>query len=360
MLSDVPLGAFLSGGIDSSTIVALMQSQSSTPVRTFSIGFSEGAYDESPFARRVAIHLGTDHTELQVRATDALDLVPQLSRIYDEPFADSSQLPTTLVARMARQHVTVALSGDAGDEIFCGYPHYFLGPRLASGLARTPQVVRASAAVAIRMMGNLASDRLYKAADLLGGASHEALYHRLVSYWWMQPVVLGAPLLAPGAGTEWPADTSFVRQMMRLDTVAYLPDDILVKVDRAAMSVSLETRVPMLDPRVFELAWRLPLDFHLRNGGGKWLLRRLLHRYVPAPLVERPKMGFSIPLGAWLRGPLREWAEGLLDVSRMKAQGFLDSALVHRRWNEHIKGVRNWPHELWNVLMFQAWLQANR
>jgi asparagine synthase (glutamine-hydrolysing) len=379
MLSDVPLGAFLSGGIDSSTVVALMQAQSSLRVRTFSIGFDDLGYDESAHARAVAEHLGTEHTELKLHGADALALVPELPSVYDEPFADASQLPTMLVARLARQHVTVALSGDAGDELFGGYNRYFLGARAWTHIARVPLTLRRTLARGLRavppaswdryaalarplMRGGhavrMAGDKVHKAARALEASDGDELYARLVSQWWDEPLVLGAQPPQLGAGRSGPPNLT--ERMMLLDTVTYLPDDILVKVDRAAMAVSLETRVPLLDHRLFEFAWRLPLRMKIRDGRGKWLLRQLLYRYVPARLIERPKMGFGVPLDSWLRGPLRAWAESLLGEARLRREGFIDAAVVQRRWREHLSGQRNWQYQLWSVLMFEAWLEAAR
>jgi asparagine synthase (glutamine-hydrolysing) len=376
MISDVPLGAFLSGGIDSSTIVALMQTQSTRPVRTFSIGFEDGGYDESRHAGAVALHLQTEHTELKLRSADALALIPDLPTVYDEPFADASQLPTMLVARLARRHVTVALSGDAGDELFGGYNRYFLGARIWAYASVLPLSMRRTIAATLRAVQpavwdrcaaltsgltgrrlRMAGDRVHKLAGVLEAEDADEFYARLVSQWGDEPIVLGAPKrVGNPERMRYMADP--VQQMMLTDTTTYLPDDILVKVDRAAMAVSLETRVPMLDHRLFEFAWRLPQRMKVRAGQGKWLLRRLLYRYVPARLVERPKMGFGVPLDTWLRGPLREWAEQLLAESRLRREGFLDAAIVRRRWNEHLSGERNWQYQLWNVLMFEAWLEA--
>jgi asparagine synthase (glutamine-hydrolysing) len=380
MVADVPLGAFLSGGIDSSTVVALMQAQSSLPVRTFSIGFEEAGYDEAVHAKRVAQHLGTDHTELYITPQDALGVVPSLPQMYDEPFGDASQVPTFLVSQLARRSVTVSLSGDGGDELFGGYNRYRWGRRLRTWLRWTPAVLQRGMARAItarsatdwdRAFDRLGAalpgalrygapgDKLHKLAGLLGTASDELLYQRLVSYWPDGTVRREATYPVPPGWIAYGTPSalrSLPERMMYLDALGYLPDDILVKVDRAAMSVSLETRVPLLDHRVVELAWRLPPRMKLRGGQGKWLLRRVLDRYVPRALVERPKQGFAIPLDSWLRGPLREWAETLLEESRLRREGFLDHAAVRRRWQEHLSGARNWQYHLWIVLMFQAWL----
>jgi asparagine synthase (glutamine-hydrolysing) len=379
MIADVPLGAFLSGGVDSSVIVALMQKQTTTPVKTFSIGFEESEFDESTAAARVARHLGTDHAQLVVRADDALSLVPRLPMVYDEPFADSSQLPTLLIAQLAREQVTVALSGDGGDEIFGGYSRYSLGLQVRGILSRVSPNVRRAIARTIRLvptatwdfLGKLGGpflpskyrvhmpgDRMHKAADVLECSNEGEAYQRLLSFWWHQPVVLG---VAPGEIAlmkPWPSMTNPIHTMMLLDAITYLPDDILVKVDRAAMAVSLETRVPMLDHRVFEFAWQLPAHLKVRQGAGKWILRQLLYRHVPRELVDRPKKGFAVPLQTWLRGGLREWCEHLLNETRLRSEGYLNPAIVRRRWNEHLSGRRNWHHDLWNVLVFEAWLEA--
>jgi asparagine synthase (glutamine-hydrolysing) len=382
MMSDVPLGAFLSGGIDSSTIVALMQAQSPRPVRTFTIGFREGDYSEAEHARAVARHLGTDHTELEVDPAGTLDIIPRLPRMYDEPFADVSQVPTHVVAALTRRHVTVAVSGDAGDELFGGYHRYVTGRNLWRKLERVPLPVRRLAAGGIHavspdlwnrlpraLRGRLPAevaqgntgDRLHKAADALGAATSNEFYRRLVSHW-LDPaaVVIGGhepPTLLTDESVQ-PRTDHFVHRMMALDLVTYLPDDILVKVDRAAMACSLETRVPMLDHRVVEFAWSLPLDYKLRDGVGKWPLRRVLDRYVPRELVERPKMGFGVPIDRWLRGPLKDWAADLLDEDGLRREGYLRPEPITRKWREHLSGRRNWQYHLWDVLMFQEWLRA--
>lgn len=383
MISDAPLGAFLSGGVDSSTVVALMQAQSTRPVRTFTIGFREDAYDEAEYARRVARHLGTDHTELYITPADALDVIPRLPTVYDEPFADSSQIPTLLLAALTRSHVTVSLSGDGGDELFGGYNRYFWGSRLWRRIGWLPAGMRSLLGAGITAVsppawsllarrvrllmpaeardGNV-GDKLHKLAEVLPSTDADRLYEALVSLW-KRPddLVVGGGEPGDGIGRVCRELATLVprfeQRMMLVDLLTYLPDDILVKLDRAAMSVSLESRLPFLDHRVVELAWRLPLNYKLRNGSGKWLLRRVLHRYVPRDLVERPKRGFGIPLDAWLRGPLREWAESLLDSERLQREGFLDPAPIRRKWEEHLAGRRNWQHHLWNVLAFQAWLE---
>ncbi|MFO1321994.1 MAG: asparagine synthase (glutamine-hydrolyzing) [Burkholderiales bacterium] len=378
-VADVPLGAFLSGGIDSSLVVALMQSVAARPVRTFTIGFDESDYDEAADARAVARHLGTHHTEWTLSATEARAVIPELPRLYDEPFADSSQIPTHLVARLARQHVTVSLSGDAGDEMFGGYNRHRLANRLERTGARVPLPLRRLAARGVlavapgtwdrlvragsRFVPPLArhkatGDRLHKLAGLLDASEPGQWYERLTSFWSSGLVIDGGdPSHAwSRAGTR--LNVSLPERMMILDSLGYLPDDILVKVDRAAMATSLETRVPFLDHRVAEFAWRLPLQHKLDSRSGKKILRRLLHRYVPATLVDRPKMGFGIPLDQWLRGPLRPWAESLLAEDRLRREGFFDPAVVRARWIEHVSGVRNWQHHLWIVLMFESWLDT--
>lgn len=378
MVSDVPLGAFLSGGIDSSTVVAMMQVQSPRPVRTFTIGFDEPGYNEAEHAKVIAAHLGTDHTELYVTAREAMAVIPSLPMLYDEPFADSSQIPTFLVSQLARQHVTVSLSGDAGDELFCGYTRYLAAAGAWARLRRIPVPVRrwtAERLLSMRpetwdrlarvipgltaRMGERFGDRLHKAANVLGSGSIDALYRGLVSHWGdPAEIVLGGTepvtwLTGMDHGLEALGD---VERMMALDMVSYLPDDILAKVDRAAMGVSLETRVPFLDHRLIEFAWCLPQRLKLRAGQGKWVLRQVLYRHVPRAVMERPKMGFGVPLDVWLRGPLREWAESLLSHERLSRDGYFNPAPIRMKWDEHLSGRRNWAYHLWDVLMFQAWL----
>ena len=374
-IADVPLGAFLSGGIDSSTIVALMQAQSSRQVKTFTIGFEEAGFNEAVYAQAVAAHLKTDHTELYVSAQEARDVIPTLPHLFSEPFADSSQIPTHLVSRIARKDVTVALSGDGGDEVFGGYTRHLWGRRVSAPLRWMPAVTRRGLASALQLTPAPVWDALGHVPGLphisrLGDKAHklgqrlkrvnnvDGLYRAMVTTWPADTgIVAGAqprPLVLDD--TDW---LSAVRdpehRMMALDTLTYLPDDVLHKVDRASMGVSLETRAPFLDHRVAELAWRLPLNMKFRNGSGKWLLRQLLHRFVPKELIERPKMGFGVPIDSWLRGPLRPWAEDLLDESRLRSEGTLNPAPIRQKWAEHLSGKRNWPNELWCVLMFQAW-----
>lgn len=378
MVADVPLGAFLSGGVDSSAIVALMQAQSSRPVKTFTIGFHEAGYNEAEHAKAVAQHLGTEHTELYVTAQEAMAVIPRLPTLYDEPFADSSQIPTFLVSQLARRHVTVSLSGDAGDELFGGYSRYSTTAGMWRRISQLPVPLRHMAARTITALSpdtwnritrwlpsplfrQRFGDRMHKGAGVLGSRSVDDLYHSLVSHW-ADPaaIVIGgqepATLLT---GLRLDLDgLDPVERMMALDLVTYLPDDILAKVDRAAMAVSLESRVPMLDHRVVEFAWRLPMACKLRDGAGKWALRQVLYRHVPQNLIDRPKMGFGVPIDVWLRGPLRDWAEALLDESRLRREGFFHPAPIRRKWAEHLGGSRNWAYHLWDVLMFQSWLES--
>jgi asparagine synthase (glutamine-hydrolysing) len=373
LVSDVPLGAFLSGGVDSSVIVAMMVAAGgSSPVRTFSIGFRDFGYDESPYAKAIAAHLGTRHEELTVTAEDALSVVPCLADIYDEPFADSSQIPTYAISRMTRARVTVALSGDGGDELFGGYNRYMLATGQLARFGRLPRPLRHGTAAALEAIPDAAADRisallprrlrpaqpadkLKKLAEVLR-LDRDDVYLRLVSqcpdpsaltYGSPEHVIAGEPAARI-------AEAGSLEFMQFFDTITYLPDDVLQKVDRASMAVSLEVRPPMLDHRLVEFAWRLPRHMRIRNNETKWLLRRVLDRYVPRELVERPKMGFGIPLASWLRGPLRDWAEDLLD-GRQFGGGLLDAIPIRKLWSEHLSGRRNWAYALWTILMFEAW-----
>lgn len=380
MEADVPLGTFLSGGYDSTMVTAQMQKQSSTPVRTFSIGFEEKGYNEADHALAVANQLKTDHTELYVTPAEAQAVIPKLPAIWDEPFADSSQIPTFLVSQLARRHVTVSLSGDGGDELFGGYTRYFIGGRLGSQLTRVPHLIRSIGASALKRfpaqtlnsLGTLfpgivnhqaLGDKLHKLADVLTVDDGDSFYHGLVSHW-KEPerVVLGSkePETIFHNKEQWPNSLTLVERMMYFDTITYLPDDILTKVDRASMAVSLEARVPLLDHRVVEFAWKLPTSMKMRDGQGKWLFKEVLFRYLPQELMERPKMGFGVPIEYWLRGPLRQWAEELLSEDRLKKQGFFEPKIIRKYWQEHLSGVRRWHYYLWNVLMFQAWLEQYR
>lgn len=364
MLSDVPLGAFLSGGIDSSVIVALMQAQGGNAVRSFSIGFDDPAYDEAGHAREVARHLGTRHTELYVSARDALDVVPRLANLYDEPFADSSQIPTVLVTRMAREHVAVALSGDGGDELFGGYSRYFRAQRWWQRRSALPGLVRRPAGVlghtaSAMLPGGRVRERVERLSNALSARHAGHFYQSFVSYW-KDPAQALVAAGRPDTLFDQPSPDSFFDHMTLLDTVTYLPGDILVKVDRAAMAVGLETRVPMIDHRVFEFARRLPYEYKVRDGHGKDLLRKLLCRHVPEAMVNRPKKGFSVPLAQWLRGPLKDWGAALLDPVRLRDDGVFQARPVLRKWQEHQSGARDWSTHLWSVLMMQAWLDESR
>jgi asparagine synthase (glutamine-hydrolysing) len=376
--ADVPVGAFLSGGVDSSTIVALYQRQASRPVRTFSIGFAEDGFNEADHARAVARHLGTIHHEQIVTAQDALDVIPSLPRMYDEPFADSSQIPTYLVSRFARGQVTVAMTGDGGDELFAGYNRHFRAPALWNQVRRVPRPVRQ---ILGATLGRLPSSLLGGAAGLLpgtrqphvgaklqkglrvaaGSRGFDDVYESFLDEWHGErsPVLDDEPA-GGGFDLHVGRGANDAVRMMYCDSVSYLPDDILCKVDRASMAVSLETRVPFLDHRVAELAARIPIGMKVQDGRGKHILRQLLYRHVPAELIDRPKAGFGVPVGEWIKGPLRPWAEDLLEPSTMKAEGWLDPALVQRRWREHLSGQRDSTPALWAVLMFQAWLRDGR
>jgi asparagine synthase (glutamine-hydrolysing) len=377
MVADVPLGALLSGGIDSSTIVALMRARSTHTVRTFTIGFNEGHFDEADHAKEVARHLGTDHTELHVNSKDALDLIPRLPDLYDEPFADSSQIATSLVCALTRQHVTVCLSGDAGDELFAGYNRYLWTSTLWHRLGFMPRWLRLAISGGLCVvpsnawnglysaLGSLLpprfnvsnpGDKLHKLAHILDVSSPEALYQQLVSQWRgdLPLLCISEPSSLSPSLLNWPSSLNFTERMMAVDTLTYLPDDILAKVDRASMASSLEMRVPFLDERVIDFAWSLPFHQKVRHGEGKWLLRQLLYRHVPRQLVDRPKQGFAVPIDHWLRGPLREWAEDLLSISSLSSDEFLDSIPIRAMWQKHLSGI-NVQHALWNVLMYLAW-----
>ncbi len=370
MIADVPLGAFLSGGIDSSLVAALMQAQSETPVRTFSIGFKEEGYNEAEHAKAVATHLGTDHTELYVTPEEARNVIPQLAQMYDEPFADSSQIPTYLVSKMTRDHVTVALSGDGGDELFGGYTRYLSAQKYGSSLFALPGPVRKAGAGMIHCLSpqswervlkvipeskkpSHVGDKMYKLAKVLSGDMDD--YYRSLVTHWPEPEQIIAGSSEP-KGIIWDKKVNYllanaVERMQYLDILTYMNDDILTKVDRASMAVSLEARVPLIDHRVVEFSWALPPEMKIRNGQGKWALRQLLYRHVPQELIERPKMGFGIPLDHWLRGPLKEWAEDLLH----QENDLLNKAPILEKWTEHQNGTRNWQYLLWDVLMLQSW-----
>jgi asparagine synthase (glutamine-hydrolysing) len=373
MVADVPIGAFLSGGIDSSLVVAMMQAESARPVRTFSIGFREDGFDEVPHAEAVARHLKTDHTSLYVTAQDALDVIPHLPAIYNEPFADSSQIPTTLLAALARHHVTVSLSGDGGDELFGGYERYPIAQKAWSRLSRVPLPLRAMASgmvmslapeqwnAALRPAGlyarGVTGDRLHKLAELFDAPTSLEFYRDLVSAW-RRPSTMVRDGHEPMTALMTPFDGQrggLLAEMMLHDQVSYLPDDILVKVDRAAMAASLESRAPLLDHRVAELSWRMPAEYWRQGGEGKWIVRQVLDRYVPRALVERPKQGFGIPVAEWLRGPLRDWADDLLSADALRRDGLLSVASIVSAWEEHRSRKRNWATSLWSILMFQAW-----
>ena len=382
MIADVPLGAFLSGGIDSSTVVSMMQAESSLPVRTFTIGFREEGYNEADAAREIAHHLETDHTELIVEPAHALEMVTNVPEHFDEPFGDPSQIPTLLVSEMTRRHVTVALSGDGGDELFGGYLRYDWARRIHRWIERTPGSLRRGFARALlripptlfdragsllpsHLLPSLPGDKIHKlAAALLPGRESfdpgEAVHLRLLTAWEdAEQMVRGAagnitPRLSAEGASQLP---ELISRMMFVDSLTYLPDDILTKVDRASMAFGLEARVPILDHRVVELAWSLPLKMNFEGGVGKKLLRKVLYRHVPRALVDRPKMGFGMPIDDWLRGALRDWAEGMLDPRRLRHEGFFDPGPIRKRWEEHLSGRRNWHYSLWDVLMFQAWAE---
>lgn len=378
MLSDVPLGAFLSGGVDSSVIVALMQSQSMAPVKTFSMGFTDPAYDESKYARDVAQHLGTEHTEWIVSPEEALAVIPHLPKMYDEPFADVSAIPTCILSRVAREKVAVSLSGDAGDELFAGYNRYLGAAKTWQKISKVPRGARqifSSAVLALeptswdtfanklnhcvprQMQYKAVGSKLHRLAKAAQARNPSEFYEYLTAKWRNPQEVLRQGRLPGARGAKFLTQQGgmSLEAMMLADTVQYLPDDILVKVDRASMAVSLETRVPMLDHRLVEFAWSLPMSMKVHAGTGKWILKEVLKQYVPEGLIDRPKMGFDVPIDRWLRGPLRDWAEALLDERMLEQQGFFDAKLVRTLWEAHASGKKSYHHELWPILMFQAW-----
>ncbi len=383
MQADVPLGAFLSGGVDSSTIVALMQAQSETKVNTFSVGFDQKEYNEAEHAKKVANHIGTNHHEAYMSGKDALDIVPQISKIYSEPFSESSQIPTFLVAKMAKQKVTVSLSGDAGDELFCGYSRYQLANKTWNSISKIPYPIRKTFANGINAMPyNLINammfplkgktdakglkinfaDKLLKAAPLLKYKNRKEFYQK----GFMTHNLDATSWVLKSENTKTTFDTnnikldSFFSEMMAVDLLTYLPNNNLTKVDRAAMANSLETRVPLLDHRVVNFALSLPMEYKLRDGVDKWVLRQVLYKHVPKTMIERPKMGFGVPLASWLRGPLKDWGENLLSAKRLDEEGFFDSKIVRSKWKEHLSGQRNWENQLWDVMVFQSWLDEQK
>lgn len=379
MVADVPLGAFLSGGIDSSTVVALMQKQSERQVKTFTIGFENDEYDEAKYASAIAEHLGTKHTDLYVTPHEAMEVIPALPQLYDEPFSDSSQIPTSLISHLARQHVTVSLSGDGGDELFGGYTRHFtcesiwrrigwIAPSLRRSFASTLTLISPAQwtrffqkfgfLIPRKRRVSMPGDKIYKLARVLKQNSPEEIYTSLVSHW-QEPASIVSGATEPDTihtiydhGSVFP---DYSQRLMYLDTITYLPDDILVKVDRASMGVGLEARVPLLDHRIVEFAWRLPTSMKIRSGEGKWILRQVLDKYVPKELMERPKTGFSVPIDEWLRGPLRDWAEDLLDEKRLRDENLFTPKPIRKKWQEHLSGRGNWQYDLWDVLMFQSW-----
>lgn len=382
MEADVPLGGFLSGGVDSSLIVALMQNLSARPVKTFTMGFAEAAYDESKFAKAVATHLKTDHTEHTVSPQNALEVIPLLPQLYDEPFSDSSQIPTHLVSKIAKQSVTVALAGDGGDELFGGYNRHTWGKTAWQLLEGMPDPLKSAFASGLdlvpptgwnqlfqtfqpllpeKLRWNNAGEKLKKLSDILRSNDPEDLYRKLVSHWQEPTALVLGSQEPPSLFTrkeQWPKFQDFSQRMMYLDLVTYLPDDILAKTDRASMGVSLEARVPFLDHRLVEFAWTLPLEMKIKEGRTKHILKQLLYRYVPPELIDRPKMGFSVPTDHWLRNQLKDWAQALLSPDRLRKEGYLNAELVQERWKQHLSGERNFQHHLWDVLMFQAWLES--
>lgn len=375
MVADVPVGAFLSGGIDSSVVIAAMQKCGTGTTKTFTIGFTEGDFDEASYAKKVARHLETDHTEFILEPATAQELIPELSSWYDEPFADSSQIPTALVSKLARRQVTVVLTGDGGDESFCGYGRYFAGMELVSRIARIPTCMHSISASIIkalppqawdgalgflprRFQPDAGGEALHRYANLLKASGRESIYRQMVSFWVTPSELMPDTLekLSPlWNGAHPNIERDFLNHMQYLDTGTYLPDDILTKVDRATMAFGLEARSPFLDHQLVEFAWKLPRRFKVRDGQGKWLLKKLLGRSLPRELFDRPKQGFGVPIGKWLRGPLRDWAEDLLSEDRLRTDGFFDPVPVRRSWQEHLKGREALESKLWIILMFQSW-----
>ncbi len=379
MISDVPLGAFLSGGIDSSTIVALMQSQSNNPIKTFTIGFTENDYSEAEYAKKIAKHLGTNHTEIYLSSKTALDVIPKLPEIYDEPFSDSSQIPTYLLSQLTKQHVKVAISGDGGDELFCGYNRYIVSKKFERIINSTPINIRRILSSGLRALSpqnwskiskflpflnkySNFGDKIYKGAYALEAKNLYELYYNLCSHW-QNPTDVIINSKEPGTLlNEFKPELeglNIQQQMMALDSITYLPDDILVKVDRASMASSLETRVPFLDHKLIEYVNKIPHSLKFRNGQGKWILRQILSKYVPKNLTDRPKMGFGVPIDEWLRGPLKDWAEHLLSEKKLEQEGYFNKKSIRIKWEQHLSGKKNWQFDLWDILMFQAWLENN-
>jgi asparagine synthase (glutamine-hydrolysing) len=386
MISDVPLGAFLSGGIDSTLIVSMMQSLSNKPINTYTIGFNDDVYNEAKQAKIIADHIGTDHTELYITEREALDVIPRLSFIYDEPFSDSSQIPTYLVSLLAKKSVSVSLSGDSGDELFGGYSRYTLANKIWSIIKFFPPIISNAVVLLLSsfepktydryynyfsrlgILGNninYKGDKVHKLSSIINSRSKHEFYDKFMSNWKLsENIVKGLDNSNSGIiynrNSELIDISDFKTYMMSKDLTSYLPDDILVKVDRAAMNVSLETRIPMLDYRIVEFSTKLPMNMKIRNGISKWILRQVLYKYVPKALVEKPKKGFSVPVGLWLRGPLKEWAENLINKTRLENEGYLNTELITKKWEEHQSGERNWHQPLWDILMFQSWLEKNQ